>query len=159
MDHLQVRRYVTNFLFETELSLTPSSILTTMPPLPFLERKSPLRMSYALLIMMVFFALMPAAFSSSSLSLSKKENNVKDWLPAEFSETAELEWFADHFAGESFVLATWEGCYEGDQRLKLFTQKLHHESAQYDPTGSFSPAMNAAYQRAKKVGNDLPTRS
>ena len=112
-------------------------------------------MSYALLIMTVFFFLMPSAFRAARMSLSKKENNVKDWLPADFSETAELEWFADHFAGESFVLATWEGCDEGDQRLKLFTRKLFHESAQYNPSESFSPAMAAAYQRAKKIGEDL----
>src|SRR6056297_3056313 len=95
---------------------------------PLLERRSPVGISYALLILAIFFILMPSAFRAARLSLGQKENDVKDWLPSDFPETAELEWFGKHFAGESFVLATWPGCTVGDQRLKLFERKLLHES-------------------------------
>ena len=74
---------------------------------PLLERRSPLGVTYALAILMVFFFVLPSVFRAARLSLGETQNEVKDWLPSDFPETAELEWFADHFVGESFVLATW----------------------------------------------------
>jgi hypothetical protein len=122
---------------------------------PFLERRSPLGVTYALLILIVFFFFLPSGFRAARLSLGQKENDVKDWLPSDFPETAELEWFADHFAGESFVLATWPGCTSGDQRLKLFEQKLLHESAGYDPSSDLPLELSETYTRAKRVGEEL----
>ncbi len=122
---------------------------------PLLERQSPLGVSYALLILIAFFFLVPSAFRAARLSLGQKENDVKDWLPSDFPETAELEWFADHFVGESFVLATWPGCTSGDQRLKLLEQKLIRESDAYDPTPEMTPELVEQYQRAKAIGREL----
>ncbi len=122
---------------------------------PFLQRKSPLGIPYALLILLAFFFLIPSAFRAARLSLEKKENNVKDWLPGDFPETAELEWFAGHFVGESFVLATWDGCYGGDQSLKLFEQKLHHESESFDAMEVLPPEEAPYYAKAKAIGNQL----
>ncbi|QDT07829.1 MMPL family protein [Rubripirellula lacrimiformis] len=120
-----------------------------------LERRGPLGIPYALLILLAFFFCLPAAFRAARMSLGEKENDVKDWLPSNFAETAELEWFADHFAGESFVLATWEGCNVEDQRLTLLASKLTHESDTYDPSADFPPELAATYRRAKDVGNEL----
>ncbi|TWT54008.1 MMPL family protein [Rubripirellula amarantea] len=122
---------------------------------PLLERRSPLKITYGLLILTAFFFLLPSAFRAARLSLGTRENDVKDWLPPDFAETAELEWFAQHFAGEAFVLATWEGCNGDDQRLKLLTQKLLHESASYDPAENHPPKLAAMMRRAKQVGNEL----
>ena len=80
---------------------------------PLLERRSPVGLTYALLILTVFFFFVPSAFRAARLSLGQKENNVKDWLPSDFPETSELKWFEKHFAGESFVVATWPGCTSG----------------------------------------------
>lgn len=99
--------------------------------IPFLERSGPFGLSVALLILMAFFFVLPSAFRGARMGLKNKENDIKDWLPSDFPETAELDWFADHFAGESFVLATWPGCNVGDQRLQLLEEKLLHESAQF----------------------------
>ena len=122
---------------------------------PLLERRSPLKGTYALLILFAFFFFLPFAFRAARLSLGKKENNVKDWLPSDFPETAELEWFANHFAGESFVLATWPTCTSGDQRLKLLEQKLLHECETYDPSADFPLELAETYRRAKNLGNEL----
>ena len=122
---------------------------------PLLERRSPLGISYALLILVAFFFLLPSGFRAARLSLNQKENDVKDWLPSDFPETAELEWFADHFAGESFVLATWPGCVSGDQRLSLLEQKLLHESETFDPSADLTLELAESYRRAKTVGNEL----
>ncbi len=122
---------------------------------PLLERRSPLRASYAMLILLAFFFLLPSAFRGARLSLDKKKNDVKDWLPSDFPETAELSWFARHFAGESFVLATWAGCTSGDQRLQLLTEKLIHESDTYDPAADWPPNLAAEYVKAKDIGRKL----
>ena len=122
---------------------------------PLLERRSPFRVTYALLILIAFFFVLPSGFRAARLSLNKRENDVKDWLPSDFPETAELEWFADHFVDAKFVLATWPGCTEGDQRLTLLERKLKHESDAYDPSADFPPALAASYRRAKEVGNEL----
>lgn len=135
--------------------MTGSTFRSPMNRDPLLERRSPLGIPYALLILIVFFFLLPSGFRAARLSLGQKENNVKDWLPSDFPETAELRWFEDHFAGESFVLATWPGCTRDDQRLKIFEQKLLHECDTFDPSSDFPLELAEAYRRAKEVGNDL----
>lgn len=122
---------------------------------PLLERRSPLRISYALLILTVFFFLVPSAFRAGRQSLGKKENDVKDWLPDDFPETAELAWFSRHFVGESFIVATWPGCSRGDTRLRLLERKLTRESAAYDPAEQAPPSWKATYRRARLVGQEL----
>lgn len=117
----------------------------------FLQRIGPLKINNALLILLLFFAFMPAAFRAARMSLKDKENDVKDWLPSDFPETAELSWFASHFAGESFVVATWPGCNAEDQRLKLFQQKLEHESEQFDPSQNYDQAMAGKILRARQI--------
>ncbi|MEM6688866.1 MAG: MMPL family transporter [Planctomycetota bacterium] len=98
---------------------------------------------------------MPVAFRASRLSLGKKENDVKDWLPADFVETSELEWFTDHFAGDAFVLATWEGCTADSPSLELFASKLAYEAATRD-TGEGLPQGTAEiYRRAASIGREL----
>ena len=123
---------------------------------PLLERRTPLGISVAMVILFVFFFFMPFAFRAARLSLNKKENDIKDWLPSDFVETSELEWFADHFAGDSFVIATWPGCNEEDQRLKLLASKLQHESGQADPAEGITDAKLARdYRSAKDYGKRL----
>ncbi len=122
---------------------------------PLLERRSPLGVPYALLILIVFFFCMPSVFRAARLSLEQKENDVKDWLPSDFPETAELSWFAEHFAGESFVLTTWPGCNKDDQRLKLFQEKLIHESASYSPWENVPADQVESFKRAREVALNL----
>lgn len=122
---------------------------------PLLERRSPLGIPFALLILIVFFFFLPSGFRAARLSLGQKENDVKDWLPNDFPETAELEWFGDHFVSESFVLATWDGCTSGDQSLKLFQQKLRHESESFDALAVLGPAEAESYAKAKAIGTQL----
>lgn len=95
-----------------------------------LSRRTIFGISTALLILLVFFFMLPSALRGARLAVANKKNNIKDWLPSDFRETVELEWFARYFMGESFVLATWDGCTMADQRLELFAAKLRHESAQ-----------------------------
>lgn len=63
------------------------------------------------------------------MALQRMTNNVKDWLPSDFPETAELEWFGRHFLGEQFVIVTWPGCTEDDPRFHKLVDKLKGEVA------------------------------
>ncbi len=71
-------------------------------------------------------------------------------MPSDFRETVELQWFAKYFIGESFVVATWDGCTDEDQRLSLFAAKLRRESAERD-VSSESKDMQRARELAEKL--------
>ncbi len=88
----------------------------------------------ALLILCVVFFLTPFALRGARMALQRMTNNVKDWLPADFPETADLEWFGKHFLGEQFIIVTWPGCTEDDPRYQKFVHTLQHEIAPMEPT-------------------------
>ncbi|MCA9196562.1 MAG: hypothetical protein KDA87_03450, partial [Planctomycetales bacterium] len=83
----------------------------------------------ALRILMIVFFLTPFALRGARLAVQGIKNDVKDWLPSDFQETAELDWFREHFLGEQFVAVSWEGC-EGtadDEIFKTFVDKFFPE--------------------------------
>lgn len=50
------------------------------------------------------------------MALESNTNKAEDWLPASYAESTDLFWFRDHFAGEAFVLISWEGCTLGNEQ-------------------------------------------
>ncbi|MDY0165130.1 MAG: MMPL family transporter [Thermoguttaceae bacterium] len=76
------------------------------------------------LIIVVAVFLMPMILRGTRLTVESNRNDVKDWLPNSFEETAVHTWFKEHFPHEQFVLASWEGCTLDDQRLRLLADKL-----------------------------------
>ncbi len=113
----------------------------------FYSKKSALGVPNALILLMLIFFFVPFAGRGARMALQKTENNVKDWLPSDFRETEELAWFAKKFVSEQFIVATWKGCDEDDQRLKMFVSKLQSEQA---PTGRDDSSSD--FFRAKKLG-------
>ncbi len=89
----------------------------------------PLYARYALLLLMVIFFLVPFAMRGARMAVQRMKNDVKDWLPADFPETAELEWFRDHFLGEQFAVVSWEGCtgQVDDESYMTFVDKFFPE--------------------------------
>lgn len=116
----------------------------------FLARRSIFGINNALLILLVVCFLAPIGIRGARQSLQSNNNNVKDWLPSDFPETTELEWFGEYFSGERFVIATWPGCTENDQKLKLLTEKLRSEAAGAQPNENL-----ADWQRARKLAEEL----
>ncbi|HYW79563.1 MAG TPA: MMPL family transporter, partial [Thermoguttaceae bacterium] len=84
---------------------------------PFFARRS-------LRILMIVAFLCPFIFMGARRALRTNRNDVTDWLPKDFPETAVHGWFQEHFPFEQFVLASWEGCTLDDQRLELLARKL-----------------------------------
>lgn len=81
----------------------------------------------AIWILGVVFFLIPFALRGAKMSFRSMKNDIKDWLPASFKETQELEWFGRHFFNERFVVVTWEGCSTDDERYQLLTSKIRAE--------------------------------
>lgn len=126
----------------------------------FYSKKSALGVPNALILLMLVFFFVPFAGRGARMALQKTENNVKDWLPSDFRETEELAWFAKKFVSEQFVVATWQGCSEDDQRLKMFLSKLQSElapTAPEDPTDDFYRAKKLGAEYALFVGKDYAT--
>ena len=66
-------------------------------------------------------------------AVGRMENDVKDWLPSDYQETKDLQWFGRHFLGEEFILLTWEGCSQEDVSFRLLVDKLKQEVINPDP--------------------------
>lgn len=81
----------------------------------------------AVLVLCVVFFLTPFALRGARMAVERMENNIKDWLPSDFPETRDLEWFGRHFVGERFVLLTWPDCREDTEEFRIFIRKLEAE--------------------------------
>jgi len=80
------------------------------------------RRSFAIMLIACF--LMPFLWMGTKRTIRSNRNDVRDWLPDDFQETAVHGWFQKHFPHEQFVLASWEGCTLDDPRLELLARKL-----------------------------------
>lgn len=85
----------------------------------------------AIIVLMIVFFIVPFAMRGARMAVQGMKNDVRDWLPKGFTETAELNWFRQHFLGEQFVVVSWDGCHgdAADQRYQLFLAKLKPEMA------------------------------
>ncbi len=84
---------------------------------------------YALIILVIIAFFTPFAMRGARVAVSRIKNDVKDWLPSDFSETTDLDWFREHFLGEQFVIVSWEGCAgtKDDLRFQDFVDGLFPE--------------------------------
>ena len=122
----------------------------------FFGRKIRFFGSNAVWVLVVVFFLAPFAMRGARMSLQRMKNDVKDWLPSDFPETQELEWFGDHFVGERFILITWPGCTQQDDRYRLLLQKLQGEvvAEESSSTEKLTPEQ-AELLSARKIGDRL----
>ncbi len=91
--------------------------------------KKPFFARYSLVILMAVFFLAPFALRGARMAVQRMKNDVKDWLPADFAETRELDWFRERFLGEQFVVVSWEGCHgsSDDESFMTFVDKFFPE--------------------------------
>jgi uncharacterized protein len=81
---------------------------------------------YGLIVLLLVAFCTPLILRGAKDALRQMKNDVKDWLPSRFQETGDIEWFWRHFAGERFIIVTWEGCTgePGDEAFHLFKRRL-----------------------------------
>jgi uncharacterized protein len=74
------------------------------------------------LVMAFLLALVPRG---TRKAIETNTNNVKDWLPLSYPESADLRWFQRHFVGEQFALVSYDDCtLGGHEALTLLARKL-----------------------------------
>ncbi|MEE9602961.1 MAG: MMPL family transporter, partial [Thermoguttaceae bacterium] len=77
---------------------------------------------FKIILALVFLA--PFISRGARLAIETNNNNVRDWLPPTFSESADLEWFQTHFPGEQFALVSWDECTLGNTEKLDFLASL-----------------------------------
>lgn len=75
-------------------------------------------------ILWVAVFLLPVVMFGAYQAMRSNTNDVREWLPKEYGETADYQWFQDHFGNEEFIVVTWDGCRADDDRLTLLAAKL-----------------------------------
>ncbi len=98
----------------------------------FFARRLPFFGNRAMLIMCAVFFLLPFVLRGAREAIDSMKNDVADWLPSSFVETTELRHFREYFAGDQFVVVSWEGCNKGDARYRNLLEKIRRESQVYD---------------------------
>jgi len=90
----------------------------------FLARKTLGQPNYLLIALAVTFcvAFVPRGVRQA---IEGNTNKAEDWLPPNYPEAVDLNWFRDHFVGEQFALVSWKGCTLGDpEKLRWLEKKL-----------------------------------
>lgn len=73
-----------------------------------------------LLCLMVF----PGLVFLSYRVMQNSNNNVVDWLPSGFQQTADLYWFNERFGIDAILVLSWTDCHLDDPRLDLLQQSM-----------------------------------
>src|SRR5688572_2801697 len=69
---------------------------------------------YANLILLIALIVTPLACWGAIVAIRGNRNDVSDWLPKNYPETIELNWFRKHFVADQFVIISWDGCVLGE---------------------------------------------
>ena len=69
---------------------------------------------YGFRILLVIFFLLPLIGQGTNWTIKSNSNNVADWLPDDYDETKQYQWFLEHFPFERFVIVSWEGATMDD---------------------------------------------
>jgi predicted RND superfamily exporter protein len=89
---------------------------------------------YLLIFLLVMFSL-PFISRGTRLAIESNNNDIRDWLPPDYPESADVKWFQQHFAGAQFALISWDGCTLGNtEKLKLLSRKLVARDPEAKPT-------------------------
>jgi len=65
---------------------------------------------HAVLVLLAIAVTAPLLIHAAYRAVRSQENQVTDWLPKGYAETNELRWFRTQFAGDQFVVISWDGC-------------------------------------------------
>lgn len=79
---------------------------------------------YGFRIIFVVVFLLAFVWMGTKQTILSNSNSVEDWLPAQYQQTRDYQWYLRNFPFESYVVVSWQGCELGDDRIELFAQKL-----------------------------------
>jgi predicted RND superfamily exporter protein len=79
-------------------------------------------------ILAVLLLSVPLTVFLVTEAIRSNVNDVRDWLPAHYPETAQYQWFRERFGSEDFVVASWPGCTLDSSHLSWFADNLRERS-------------------------------
>jgi predicted RND superfamily exporter protein len=115
-------------------------------------------------ILLISAFLVIPTFAGAFRALKSNKNDVAQWLPSQYEETTTFKWFRQHFAGEQFILMSWDGCNLDDDRLRLMVGKLDpkHHPTRLESVDEGQPVEiagdNPEYFKEAITGEDLLKR-
>lgn len=72
--------------------------------------------------------LTPCVIFGAATALGQRNNDIRQWLPADLPETRDYDWFLNHFGSEEFALISWEGASLEDTRVAGLHDRLESHS-------------------------------
>lgn len=85
---------------------------------------------WAIAVLTVVVCLLPLTGYFVRAAIRSNLNDVRDWLPAHFPETAQYRWFREQFGSEEFIVVSWPGCDLNDPRLPKLAANLAERSVE-----------------------------
>ncbi len=89
---------------------------------------------YRRVVLAAALAAVPLVLYGAGEAWESNTNNILDWLPESFEETQQIYWFDEVFGGDELLMVSWPGCSFGDERLKLFAEKLRQPAGESNTT-------------------------
>jgi len=87
--------------------------------------KAPFFVRYGLMIAAITVFFWPIVGVGALRGLKSNRNDVQDWLPSNYPETTSFKWFLSHFAGDEFIVVSWDGCtLSNDRLIRFFIDKV-----------------------------------
>lgn len=110
---------------------------------------------FAWLVLAAAVFLAPITALGVYRAIKSNANDVRDWLPAHYEETANYRWFQQHFGSEDFVVVSWPGCTLSDPRLNEYAEALR--SASEASVRSGEPAIFERVTTGRELVGQLTT--
>lgn len=98
----------------------------------FYSLRIPFFQTVAMLLLCVVFFFLPFALRGARFAVQEMQNNVADWLPADYEETIDLDVFRRYFVGDQFVILSGPWCRENNGAFVNLRQKIFEESLEYE---------------------------
>src|SRR5262245_587316 len=95
------------------------------------------RSAWLVLALALFFV--PVTFSLVRKAIKSNANDLRDWLPAHYSQTQQYRAFRTHFGSEDFIVVSWPGCTLYDERLDQMAARLRQRSNLAAAKGGIAP--------------------
>ena len=129
----------------------------------FLARRT-LGLPHYFLIALVMAFLLALVPRGARKAIESNTNNVKDWLPQSYPESADLRWFQKHFVGEQFALVSYDGCtLDEHEQLDLLARKLvphppEEDTLDAQPVVGDGPRLPGEVSKKADLADDDPSR-
>ncbi len=95
-------------------------------------------------ILLIGALLLPLAGWGARQAIRSNANDVRDWVPAHYTETRDYRWFRQYFGNEDFIVMSWPGCTLGDATLDLLAKRLRERSDLHAQRGEPAPFRRVA---------------